>query len=133
MRVAILGAPKTGKSTYAAKRAAVSGGPVRHTDDVIKMGWSEASAHVSEWFDAPGPWIVEGVAVARALRKWLERNATGRPVDELILTTNPPFCAHSPGQASMAKGIDTVLDEILPALERRGVKVTQLDVRRAEC
>lgn len=133
MRVAILGAPKTGKSTYAAKRAAASGGPVRHTDDVIKLGWSEASAHVSEWFDAPGPWIVEGVAVARALRKWLERNATGRPVDELILTSNSPFCAHSPGQASMAKGIDTVLDEILPALERRGVKVTQLDVRRAEC
>lgn len=133
MKVAILGPPKTGKSTYAAKRAAATGALVRHTDDVIKLGWSEASAHVSEWFDAPGPWIIEGVAVARALRKWLERNATGRPLDELILTSNPPFCAHSPGQASMTKGIETVLDEILPALARRGVKVTRLDVRKADC
>lgn len=129
MRIAILGAPKTGKTTYAARRAQESSARMRSTDDVISMGWSEASAHISSWFDAPGDWIIEGVAVARALRKWLERNPAGRPVDELILTSNAPFQAHSQGQASMAKGIITVLNEILPALRARGVKITRMDMR----
>lgn len=122
MKIAILGAPKTGKTTLASKMAGDSNSSCRSTDEVMNLGWSEASAEVSTWFDQDCP-IIEGVGVARALRKWLERNPTGKPVDKLIVLTNEPFTAHTPGQASMGKGIQTVLAEIEPALKARGVVI----------
>ena len=71
-RVVIAGGPRTGKTTHANKLGAESGARVRHTDDLIgRLEWSAASQEVSQWFDEPGPWIVEGVAVPRAVRKWL--------------------------------------------------------------
>lgn len=130
-RIAILGAPKTGKTTYANKLADESGCACRHTDDVMSMGWSESSAHVATWFDAEGDLLVEGVAVARALRKWMEAHPTGRPVDELLITSNAPFETHTSGQATMGKGINTVLAEIEPKLIARGVEVRRVDMRKA--
>ena len=65
--------------------------------------------------------IVEGVAVARALRKALGQTA-GRPCDRLLVLERPRL-ELSPGQRAMAKGVDTVLAEILPELRARGVAV----------
>ena len=40
-------------------------------DDLIDTHeWSAASAEVARWLDDEGPWIIEGVAMSRALRKW---------------------------------------------------------------
>ena len=95
---------------------------VRHTDHLIHLGWSEASAAAALWFDTPGPWVVEGVAAPRALRKWLAAHPEGKPCDVLIVLTEPhePL---TPGQAAMAKGCETVLREVRGELERRGVEI----------
>lgn len=138
-RIVILGGPKTGKTTLA--QHLVRTEPVHHlvwgvnarsTDDLIaelahlgKDAWSEASLLIAaRWFKEPGPWIIEGVAVTRALRKW--RAAHDRrvlpPVDRVIRLTTP-HVALVKGQAAMAKGEKTVWDEVEPWLRQHGVSI----------
>jgi GTPase SAR1 family protein len=109
MRILIIGGPKTGKTTLANRL----GGNVRSTDDVKDLGWSEASAEVATWFDEPGPWVIEGVAVPRALRKWM-RNNPGQPLPvDKITWLSGAFHPLTTGQQSMTKGIETVMSEIV--------------------
>jgi len=110
-RVVIIGWPKTGKTTLAAN---MGGG--RSTDETMHMDWSDASAEVSTWFDKPGPWIIEGVAVARALRKWRERHPNKPPPIDKLIRLRRPHQELDVGQVSMGKGIDKVLEEIMPWL-----------------
>jgi len=117
-RIVIVGGPRTGKTTL----AATLGLPARHTDDVMRLGWSAASAEVATWFGAPGPWVVEGVATARALRKWLAAHAAGRPCDRVILLWRPAVDV-TPRQSVMARGVRTVWREIAPEVVVRGVEV----------
>lgn len=134
-RICITGGPRTGKTTlaeslelraeYAFEGHAQPQPMMRHTDDLIPMGWSEASQHVAdEWLTQPGPWIIEGVAVPRALRKWREAHpGEPPPVDRIIRLTVP----HEPltkGQAAMAKGEATVWAEIEQWLLDAGVPVS---------
>jgi hypothetical protein len=113
-RIAITGWPKTGKSTLAAK---MGGG--RSTDDTIEMGldWSAGSAEVATWFDKPGPWIIEGVAIPRALRKWKEAHPGERPPIDKLIVLSTPHVPLNTGQTGMGKGIDKVLAEIMPWLK----------------
>jgi hypothetical protein len=123
-RILITGGPRTGKTTRA-NASAGDCGPIRHTDDLIAThGWSEASEVVAGWFDAPGPWVIEGVAVPRALRKWLRGHADGTPCDVVLLLEHPhvPLVA---GQAAMAKGLWTVWSEIEGELAARGVRLAR--------
>jgi hypothetical protein len=120
-RVVVGGGPRVGKSTLA-RKLANDGRPVRCTDEGIDLGWSKASEHVATWLDATGPWIVEGVAVARALRKWLASHPDGRPCD-LLLGSSVPRADRTPGQVTMGKGCETVLAEIRGELARRGVRI----------
>lgn len=120
MRTVIVGGPKTGKTTL----AQMTPEPTYHTDDYMHLGWSEASQAVSELFFASGPWTVEGVATARALRRWLRRNAEGKPCDRvLVLTKVRDAKQYKPGHLTMAKGIHTVFCQIKTDLERRGVRI----------
>ena len=133
-RIVITGGPRTGKTTIAEEMALAGvpldptfrshSGPltVRHTDDLIGVGWSEASAAVALWFDAPGPWIVEGVAAVRALRKWLAANPDGKPCD-VVYWLSEPVVERTPGQISMANGCDTVWRGIVEDLRARGVDI----------
>lgn len=116
-RLAIAGVPRAGKTTLAEE---MGGG--RSTDDLIGLGWSEASLEASGWFDEPGPWVVEGMAVPRALRKWLAAHSTGTPCDRLTWL-GKPHEKHSPGQAAMGKGAETVMQGIVGELRNRGVAV----------
>jgi hypothetical protein len=126
MRVLIAGGPRTGKTTLAEQLAAVSGAPVRHTDDLVgKLDWSAASSEVAGWIEAPGPWIVEGVAVGRALRKWFAAHPEGAPAD-LIYWCLAPKVARSRGQITMAKGCLTVWGDIQPLLRARGVEIRDI-------
>src|SRR5882672_11168613 len=115
MRVAITGGPKTGKTTLA-------GPDAKHTDDLIAAkGWSEISSLAALWFNQPDPNLcVEGVAVPRALRKWLQTYPTGKPVDELVILTRTHENL-TREQENMGKGHDTVLREISKELKTRGV------------
>lgn len=120
-RICITGSPKAGKSTL----SHTFGLPTKHTDDFMHLGWSPCSEHCSYWFDEPGPFVAEGTAIARSLRKWLERNpGNAKPCDRLLVLWEP-FQMLSRGQHSMAAGIETVLKEIMPELLRRGVVVEQ--------
>lgn len=130
-RIAITGGPRTGKTTTSFNKqqewirdhveAWETTPVIRHTDDLIHLGWSEASEAAASWFDSPGPWIIEGVAVSRALRKWRERNpGKPPPVDEVYYLSDP-HVPLNPGQATMAKGVRKVHDEIEPWLRKHGV------------
>ncbi len=119
-RIVIGGGPKTGKSTL----SRVLDGAVHHTDDLIGLGWSEASQAVAEMTAEPGPWVIEGVATVRALRKALAAT-DGAPCDVLIWLVHP-WQHLSKGQLAMAKGCQTVLAEIAPQLRDRGVIIERL-------
>lgn len=106
MRTIIIGWPGTGKTTLASKL----GGGIS-TDDVKDLGWSEASQEVSTWFDKPD-YIIEGVAIPRALRKWRDANPGKPPPVDKIIHLHKVHKDLLPGQVSMGKGIDTVMAEL---------------------
>jgi len=122
MKIAIIGAPRACKTTLALKLAAELGVQVRHSDDLIgTLDWSAASEHIATvWLPEPGPWIIEGVAVVRALRKWLDAHPTGSPCDKIIVLESPRVPLTS-RQAGMAKSCATILDGIRGPLLARGV------------
>lgn len=121
-RVVIAGGPRCGKSVLSGKLGIT---PVFGSDKLIGLGWSEASLAASRWLDEPGPWVAEGVAMPRALRKWLARNPVGNPAD-LVVWLGQPVVARVAGQESMAAGCLTVWREIRPELFRRGVRIREV-------
>lgn len=132
-RICAAGGPKTGKTWLAEKLFEHRDWPhdvpdcdgcgvLRHTDDLIHLGWSEASAAAALWFDEPGPWIIEGVAVPRALRKWLAAHPEGKPCD-VVYWLEDPHEELTRAQAAMAKGCATVWCEIEDELRARGVEI----------
>lgn len=122
MIIAIAGGPRTGKTTMGEAMALRSGTALLSTDTLIHLGWSEASqAAAARMLTARDDLIVEGVAVARALRKAIDQSDV-RPCDRLIVLAAPRI-ATTPGQQAMAKGVATVLGEIVGELARRGVEI----------
>lgn len=114
-RIIITGWPRSGKSTLAAKLGKDMGIEPKSTDSLIhELAWTEVSSQVAEWFDLPGPWIVEGVAVMRALRKWHRHYGPDKPppFDFIYILPRPNLDSLSAGQISMGKGIDTVFNEL---------------------
>lgn len=135
MRLCITGGPKTGKTTLALKLAnpgaegpldpsLPSQIPLIHGDDYLSLGWSESTDHLAVLLQMSEPWIMEGVQIPRAIRKALKNDPDTKPCDKLILLVTRRDGEHpKQGQESMRKGIQTVLAEILPDLERLGVIV----------
>lgn len=124
LRVLVAGGPRVGKSTLAQRlvEEAESGLLIRHTDSLMEtLEWSEASAEVARWINQPGPWIIEGVAVPRALRKWLAANV-GKPAD-VIYWSDSAKVPLTRGQIVMSKGCDKVWREIRDELALRDVRI----------
>ena len=121
-RILVAGGPRTGKTVLGAKLAAEHCVPLLCTDAVIGAGWSEASQIVSCWLDEPGDFVIEGVAVPRALRKWLARNPKGKPAD-VLYWLDVPKVEQTPGQLAMSKGCASVWAEIRHELQARGLRV----------
>jgi hypothetical protein len=125
-RIVVVGGPNTGKSTLA--HALGQGLPepthqVRSTDELVGvLEWSEVSAEVARWLDEPGPWVIEGVATARALRKWLAAHP-GERLDLTVVLLSKAFGETSKGQAAMGKGVATVWNEIVIEVLARGARV----------
>jgi hypothetical protein len=128
-RVVIIGPPRVGKSTLAtflAERTVPTPPPILRSDDLIGSGleWSEQSDHIRGWIEATGPYIIEGVGVVRALRKWLRDNIyTDAPIpfDVLYFGTETK-AAREPRQEALAKGFKTIWDATAPMLMARGFK-----------
>lgn len=122
MRTLITGAPRTGKTTMAlemgvrhfctdpqdhpAVPAGVPGTPVG-------LGWSDASLWVAEhWLELPGPWVIEGVAVPRALRKWQFLHPDAPPPCDRLIVLTETHEALTERQAKMSNDLHGVLDEL---------------------
>lgn len=106
MRICITGSPKAGKSTLANLLAKFMGLEVYSTDDLKELEWSVASDRASTWFDEPGSWIIEGVTIPRALRKWQVRNLDKPPpFDWFILLPNPRGVLEKTGQETLQKQV----------------------------
>lgn len=102
-RVAITGAPKSGKTTIC-QRVDQTVRPLIHGDDYLHLGWSESSQKMADIVNAiRGPMVVEGVQVPRALRK-------GMLVDVVVWLDRHDKWAHQ-GHETMGKGAWTVLGE----------------------
>ncbi len=121
-RILIAGGPRSGKTTLADSLGKNLNIPVCHTDDLIgQLEWSEASLAVSRWFGEPGPWIIEGVSVPRALRKWFA--AQPETPAELIFWLGAPAVPLTNRQRGMAKACETVWREVAPAVTRSGMRI----------
>lgn len=127
MRIVITGPPKAGKSALAKILSDVLGFPVHSTDALVHetIEWSQASEAVSHWFDIEGPWIIEGVTVPRALRKWKLQfsGLVERPFDRFVFIRTPKVPLQFPGQRSMAKGVQTVAEELKPWIGEKWVEL----------
>jgi GTPase SAR1 family protein len=122
-RICITGGPRTGKTTLATQLCATEYDRVRHTDDLIgRHDWSAASAEVATWLDEPGPWIIEGVSVSRALRKWREGHPGDPPPVDRVIYLETPHEPLSKGQSAMAKGVATVHAEIEDWLREHNIE-----------
>ena len=130
MRILIAGGPKTGKTTLAEHIGLeLSMDPQLLLSDetlVGKTDWSAQSAEVCRWMKQPGQWIIEGVSVGRALRKWFKAHPEGKPADRVIYLKKPVVKIEK-AQETMAKGCWTVWSEIYPEILRRGIQVEYLD------
>lgn len=139
-RIVITGGPRTGKTTLANSfelhgagcRVRQGGGDctcarslLRHTDDLMELGWSEASQAAALWLDEPGPWIIEGVAVSRALRKWRAAHPGAAPPVDRVIRLTTPHVELTKGQAAMAKGEETVWAEVEPWLRDSDVDIDE--------
>lgn len=120
-RVILVGGPMRGKSTYARRfRVPImctdARSQVREPDPDVEylpegLEWSAASAYVAEhWLTRPGPWVIEGVATARALRKWFAVHAEP-PADRVLLFVRPA-ATPTDGQERMAAGVMKVWSEV---------------------
>lgn len=117
-RIVICGGPKSGKTTLSRKYKTMR---VIHCDDYAGMGWSEASDELAAiMIKTAGPWVMEGVAAVRALRKALEQ--VELPCDRVVWM-GAINARQSKSQAAMGKGCKTVMDQLRPILAARGIKV----------
>lgn len=131
MRTIIVGGPRCGKSTIArAYRAqgipTFCGDPrslVKEPEDGVTylpegLTWrkdhDEGSQYVIDhWFTMPGPWLLEGQNMARALRKWVRQGRIAMPCDRIIVLQHArPECTLLPGQAAMGKAVQTVWTQV---------------------
>jgi energy-coupling factor transporter ATP-binding protein EcfA2 len=119
-RILITGSPKSGKSTLVKKMNLsihYCTDPQRMCDHDVTgtpdhLQWSETSQFVADnWIGKKQ--IIEGVAIPRALRKWKESNPYSEvPFDKLIILEGT-FEPLTKGQLTMAKGIKTVMEDLL--------------------
>lgn len=137
-RIIVAGVPQSGKTALAKSLGAELGYPVKHTDDLLqrdpKPEWSELSTVVAGWFAESGPWIVEGVAAVRGLRKYMKVRTRREDPCDLVLFMPSPHPAsedgklkpwqRSQGHRAMATQMDKHFEEIHPTFIQR--KITTL-------
>lgn len=133
MRIAIIGGPRSGKSTLAAQLSRKHGYSHFCADpkSLVKeplpnvtylpegLKWGQDSEFVcAEWFKNTNC-IIEGVGVVRALRKWGEFYQ-GNPVDQIVVMPDA-VVERNFGQEQMAKAVSTIWKEI--EMKYKGITV----------
>ena len=95
-----MGGPRTGKTTLASLERSRS---VIATDDLKGEPWETIPGKLIEAAAPLESFLIEGVQVARALRKGLQ-------VDAVVFLTRPKS-ARKPGQIAMAKAVQTIFNQ----------------------
>lgn len=132
MRAGVIGGPGCGKSTLARALAKRAGCLVLCTDTLEQAGsravqdgtlyapsqftgqWSPLSQWVCDgWLNRQGPWVIEGAALVRALRKWHAAHPGELPPLERLHWCKEPLMDLSPGQHTMLSGHDTIANGLL--------------------
>jgi len=118
-RTFIVGGPGTGKTTMAKTMSSP-----RHADELIRgKSWTEQSEYIAHNLGDTG--TLEGAAVVRGLRKWLAQNPSQRLDETEVIHLSQAHIPLTAGQERMAKGIETVWNEIRPELHRRGATIRE--------
>jgi hypothetical protein len=119
VRILVTGGPLCGKTTHWTPLLTPPGALVFHTDDYINArDWHACSEIVSHILDEPGPWLIEGVKVPNALRKWQERNPGKRPPCDKVVWVVGAKVERSEGQRRMTVAHDTIIKQLRPWLGR---------------
>lgn len=135
MKIAIVGEPRTGKTTWATKLAKRTGLPLVSTGkrsealDIytrffVDLPWEEVPRAVRDELKKYSGWILEGTQSARVLRKWIEEEPDTLEIDRVHEFFNAPWVKRKPGATSMGKGIrQTIWPEVRRKLVARGVEI----------
>jgi len=110
MRIVITGSPMAGKTTMAGVVSRIMEIPVDHTDDYKDLEWSEASNAVSLLLERAQDWIIEGVTIPRALRKWRMRYPESQPPFDWFIIMPHPRQFLGGGQDTMRKQVCGLAD-----------------------
>ena len=116
--VLITGSPRAGKTTLARSLTADGVLSAFECDDLVGVGWSEASDQIADLIQHGAFDVFEGVQLFRALRKLLKRG--GRPCRPVrVILMRAPRVTLSRGQESMRKSGETIWREIDATLRRQ--------------
>lgn len=100
-KIAIVGAPRAGKTTLAKKLAKELGIPLIHTDDLIgKVSFKDADKELLNQVKDLDSYIVEGVQVSRMLRT-SNKDKSWKPDKLYIVESNLPTEKRHRGLASL--------------------------------
>lgn len=128
IKIIIVGFPKTGKITLAKRLGQKYNAVVKSTDSLLDRSWEEISEEAANWINEPAPWVIEGNATARGLRKWLKLNPGKRLDGVLIVLLTHTSSLYTPKQLALAKAIRTVWEQIRMELVDRGAKISSSKV-----
>jgi hypothetical protein len=131
MKLAIIGGPFSGKSTLAQSYGVkvFCTDPVSLVREKIDgvtylpegLEWEAQSHYICEhWLSMPGDWVIEGVGVVRALRKWINYYDSVPPCYQLIYIKghHPKATGLTSGHVAMSKSIESIWNEISPVYEK---------------
>lgn len=142
-RVVVIGAPRTGKTTYATKLARELGvhlastgkhteqpeglvsaknyGKISTDDYLNKYSYAELPSQVIADLRKMDSFVLEGTQAARVLRRWLRETPDEPRVDKALVFLGRPWVARTPKQEATAKGVRTTWRELEPMLQSAGI------------
>lgn len=140
MRVVIVGSPRAGKTTYATKLAKQLGchlgstgkrteqedGLVSTDNYMKRANFKDLPDVVIKDLKDRESFVLEGTQAARVLRRALKEDPNFLGPGDKVLQFNRSWIPHSPGQASMAKGVRTIMKDVHPMLRAIGIEVEHM-------
>jgi hypothetical protein len=103
-RIAIVAPPKHGKTTLAkALKERYESLNVIHCDEYISHSWTEQPLVIIEEVAKHKEWLIEGVQVARAMRKGLRPDA--------VVVLEKQLQKHTPKQAQLARNVMSWMEQ----------------------